>query len=210
MMVEMLMRAATRVLIRDGYEALNTNRVAEEAGASVGSLYQYFSSKQQLIAALLTRHIDNTMHDVRQAIPELSLLSVPEAVRRFIELMVASHRVEPELHRVFVEQLPRIGGFEQVEASVSEGLVLTEAFLKAHAHEIVPQDHKLTAFILVQTVEALTHSAVLMRPELLRTDAFVNELTALVVGYLQPGAQTQKNAAPARLKRAARRSVEAS
>src|ERR1700733_4229062 len=78
-MVEMLMRAAARVLIRDGYEALNTNRVAEEAGASVGSLYQYFASKQQLVAALLTRHIESTMHEVRQAIPELSLLPVPQA-----------------------------------------------------------------------------------------------------------------------------------
>lgn len=180
------MRAATRVLIRDGYEALNTNRVAEEAGASVGSLYQYFSSKQQLIGALLNRHVENTMSEVRSAIPNLSLMPVPEAVRRFVELMVASHRVEPELHRVFVEQLPRVGGYEQVEASVNEGLLLTEAYLQAHAHEIGPQDHKLTAFILVHTVEALTHSAVLSRPELLRTDAFVTEITELVVGYLQP------------------------
>jgi AcrR family transcriptional regulator len=194
-MVEMLMRAATRILIREGYEALNTNRVAEEAGASVGSLYQYFSSKQQLIGALLTRHVENTMHEVRRAIPDLSLMPVPEAVRRFVELMVASHRVEPELHRVFVEQLPRVGGYEQVEASVNEGLVLTEAYLKAHAHEIKPQNHRLTAFILVHTVEALTHSAVLMRPELLRTDAFVTELTELVVGYLQPaGRKTEPKA----------------
>ena len=51
------MRAAIRVLIRDGYERLTTNLVAEEAGASVGSLYQYFSSKQELVAALLERHV---------------------------------------------------------------------------------------------------------------------------------------------------------
>jgi len=123
----------------------------------------------------------------------LSLMPVPEAVRRFVELMVASHRVEPELHRVFFEQLPRDGGFEQMGASVNEGLMLAEAFLKAHAHEIAPQDHKLTAFILVHTVESLTHSAVLMQPELLRTDAFVTELTELVVGYLQPGRRARKS-----------------
>jgi hypothetical protein len=133
-------------------------------------------------------------------------MTVPEAVRRFVELMVASHRVEPELHRVFFEQLPRVGGFEQLNASLQEGLALTEAFLKAHAHEIATQDHKLTAFILVHAVEALTHSAVLMQPELLRTDAFVNELTALVLGYLQPQRETQKRkTALARVKREARR-----
>src|SRR5262245_4195316 len=47
-MVEMLMRATARILIREGYDALTTNRVAEEAGASVGSLYQYFPSKEAL------------------------------------------------------------------------------------------------------------------------------------------------------------------
>ncbi len=77
-MVEMLMRATTRVLIRDGYDGLTTNSVAEEAGASVGSLYQYFSSKQQLVSALLNQHIDRTMQAVRNATPELSVLPVPE------------------------------------------------------------------------------------------------------------------------------------
>jgi AcrR family transcriptional regulator len=185
-MVEMIMRAAARVLIRVGYDGLTTNLVAEEAGASVGSLYQYFSSKQQLVAALLKRHVDSTMQDMRQAVPELSLTPVPAAVRRFVELMVASHRVEPELHRVFYEQLPRIAGFEQLQASLNEGLQLAEALLRVRAEEIVPQDHKLTAFIVVHTIESLTHSAVLTRPELLRTDSFVDELTDLILGYLQP------------------------
>ena len=186
------MRATTRVLIRDGYEGLTTNTVAEEAGASVGSLYQYFSSKQQLVAALLNQHIENTMHELRSALPELSLLSVAEAVPRFVELMIASHRVEPELHRVFFEQLPRVGDFARIEASLEESQQLTEAYLRARAHEIVPQDHALSAFILVHTIETLTHAAVLSRPELLRTDAFVVELSELVLRYLQPGAIARK------------------
>lgn len=186
-MVEMLMRATTRVLIRDGYEGLTTNRVAEEAGASVGSLYQYFSSKQQLVSALLNQHIEHTMHELRSALPELSLLSLAEAVPRFVELMIASHRVEPELHRVFYEQLPRVGDFATMEASLRESQQLTEAYLRARAHEITPQDHAMSAFILVHTIETLTHAAVLSRPEMLRTDAFANELSELVLRYLQPG-----------------------
>ena len=203
------MRAATRILVRDGYEALNTNRVAEEAGASVGSLYQYFSSKHQLIAALLERHVDNTMRELRAAIPSLALMPIPQAVRRFVELMVASHQVEPELHRVFVEQLPRIGGFEQIGASVAEGMALAEALLKARAAEIVPQDHQLTAFILVHTIETLTHSAVLTNPALLRTEAFVTELTRLLVGYLQPDELRPRPARSAPRSRTPRRVGEA-
>lgn len=185
-MVEMLMRAATRVLIRDGYEALTTNRVAEAAGASVGSLYQYFSGKQQLVAALLSQHVERTMQQFRQAVPELMHAPPQRAARRFVELAVASHRIEPELHRVFFEQLPRVSDFAQLEAALNEGLTLVEAYLRAHAHEITPQDHALTAFLVVNTVESLTHSAVLTRPDLLSSDAFVDEVTQVVLGYLRP------------------------
>ena len=185
-MVEMIMRATARILVRDGYEALTTNRVAEEAGASVGSLYQYFSSKQQLVAALLEQHVDETMAQLREELPQLSLLPVERAVPRFVELMIASHRVQPALHRVFVEQLPRVGEFEKVETSLNEGLALTEAYLRAHACDVRPQNHALSAFLLVYTVEALTHAAVLSRPDFLATPEFVSEISALILGYLQP------------------------
>jgi AcrR family transcriptional regulator len=187
-MVEMIMRAAARILVRDGYEALTTNRVALEAGASVGSLYQYFSSKQQLVSALLEDHIDRTMRQVREEMPHLSLMPVEDAVPRFVELMIASHRVDPDLHRVFVEQLPRIGDFVKIEASLNEGLVLAEAYLRAHATDIQPQNHALSAFLLVHSVESLTHAAVLSKPELLDTPEFARELSALILGYLQPQA----------------------
>jgi AcrR family transcriptional regulator len=185
-MVEMIMRAATRILIRDGYEALNTNLVAEEAGASVGSLYQYFSSKQQLVAAVLERHIDQTLHDVRVEMPQIMSMPVPKAVRRFITLMIESHRIEPELHRVFVEQLPRIGDFKKVEASLNEGMTLATAYLQMHEHEITPRNHALSAFMLVNTVETLTHAAVLTRPDLLGSDELIDELTDMLVRYLVP------------------------
>jgi len=185
-MVEMIMRAAARILVRDGYEAFTTNRVAEEAGASVGSLYQYFSSKQQLVAALLERHMDQMMGQVRAELPQLLVMPVRAAVRRFIEITLQAHRVEPELHRVFCEQLPRVGDFAKIEANLSEGTALAETYLRAHASEITPQNHALSAYMLVHTVEALTHSAVLARPDMLANEEFLDALTDMIVGYLQP------------------------
>jgi AcrR family transcriptional regulator len=185
-MVEMIMRAAARILVRDGYEALTTNLVAEEAGASVGSLYQYFSSKQQLVTALLERHIDDTMSQLREELPHLSLLPVEQAIPRFVELMIASHRVDPALHRVFFEQLPRVGDYAKIETSLNEGLMLAEAYLRAHAADVQPQNHALSAFMLVHSIEALTHAAVLSRPDWLATPEFVAEISALILGYLRP------------------------
>ena len=54
-MVETILEATARVLVKDGFERTTTNRVAEAAGVSVGSLYQYFPSKEALVATLVER-----------------------------------------------------------------------------------------------------------------------------------------------------------
>jgi AcrR family transcriptional regulator len=185
-MVAMLMRATARILIRDGYDALTTNRVAEEAGASVGSLYQYFPSKEALVAALLQEHLDSITAQMRMEAARVATLPVERAVRRFIELMFELHRVDPELHRVFAEQLPRVGDFAKIEALMDEHVALMQAYLEAHADEITPQNHALTAFILVSTVEALTHRAVILRPQRHNDAELVDEICQLVIRYLAP------------------------
>ncbi|WP_338319666.1 helix-turn-helix domain-containing protein, partial [Bradyrhizobium ottawaense] len=48
-----LVEATARILVREGFEKASTNRLAEIAGASVGSLYQYFTSKEALVAAVI-------------------------------------------------------------------------------------------------------------------------------------------------------------
>lgn len=53
--VEIILEAAARILEGGGLSALNTNLVAERAGISVGSLYQYFPGKEALLAALIRR-----------------------------------------------------------------------------------------------------------------------------------------------------------
>src|SRR5262249_27248936 len=56
--VDVLLEATTRVLKKHGYTKSVTNLIAEVAGVSVGTLYQYFSSKESLIAAVVDRHVD--------------------------------------------------------------------------------------------------------------------------------------------------------
>ncbi len=54
--VDALVEATARILVREGFEKASTNRIAEVAGVSVGSLYQYFPSKEALVAAVIDRH----------------------------------------------------------------------------------------------------------------------------------------------------------
>jgi AcrR family transcriptional regulator len=54
--VAALVEATARILVREGFDKASTNRIAQVAGVSVGSLYQYFPSKEALVLAVLERH----------------------------------------------------------------------------------------------------------------------------------------------------------
>ena len=77
-----LVEAAARILEQEGYERANVNRIAEVAGVSVGSLYQYFPTKEALVAAV-ARELEKEMLAVFQnGLEDDALLPFDDAVRR--------------------------------------------------------------------------------------------------------------------------------
>ena len=114
----------------------------------------------------------------------LAAAPIEEAAHQAVTLMVDAHSIDPKLHKVLVEQVPRVGRLEKIEALEREFFGLTRAYLEMHKHEIKVKDLDLAAFILVRTVEALTHQAVISQPEILGP-AFVREVTAMIVRYLE-------------------------
>ena len=183
--VDALLAATARVLVKEGYDHASTNKIADAAGVSIGSLYQYFPSKEALVAAVIERHIDGMIEVVRASAARVALLPLREAARELVGVMIEAHRVDPKLHRVLVEQIPRIGNMEHIEAVDDEALGLVRAYLEVHREELGVQDLEMAAFLAVGAVEAMTHMAVLRRPELLSDARFVDEVANLVVRYLR-------------------------
>lgn len=186
--VDALIEATTRILVREGFDRASTNRIAEEAGVSIGSLYQYYPSKEALVAAVIDRHQQELMQVVRNALAEVSALPLEEGVRRLVAVAIDAHRVNPKLHRVLAEQIPRTGRLKNVEAFNRETYALFRSYLESRRVEVRAADLDLAAFVCVTSVEALTHTAVLHRPEVLSdkaAGALVEEATRLVLRYLQ-------------------------
>ena len=65
--VDALLEATARVLVKEGYDRASTNRIAEVAGVSIGSLYQYFPNKEALVAAVIDRHTEQVSQVTRNA-----------------------------------------------------------------------------------------------------------------------------------------------
>jgi len=165
------------------------------AGVSIGSLYQYFPSKEALVAAVIERHTRELWQVAMGAFLEISESPIEVGVRELVMAAIDAHSVDPALHRILAEEAPRIGPLRDIDTIQRNGRALIRGYLEAHRGEIDVADLDLAAFILVTTIEALTHSAVLHRPDILadgRAGEFADEVAGLVLRYLRTPA-TQSN-----------------
>ncbi|MBB3139887.1 TetR/AcrR family transcriptional regulator [Halomonas organivorans] len=185
--VDALVEATARILVEEGFDKTSTNRIAEVAGVSIGSLYQYFPGKEALVVAVADRHRQEIMQVIRGELEEVRAQPVKQAIRTLVATAVRAHRVDPRLHRVIAEQIPQVGELEDLEVFSRENYTLFRAYLESRRDELRVDDLELASFICVTSIEALTHNAVLHYPELFSDEAMealIDEGACLVTGFL--------------------------
>jgi AcrR family transcriptional regulator len=182
--VDTILEATARVLIKHGYDGLTTNAVAVAAGVSIGSLYQYFPNKEALVAGLIARHGDEMHASVEKELVRVAALPMKQAVRAMIELTIRAHAIEPELHRVLLEQVPRVGKMARVKELQMITMQLVANLLVARRNELAIGDPEIAAFLLVSAVEAVAHRAALFAPQHLQDPKLIDEATTMVTRYL--------------------------
>jgi AcrR family transcriptional regulator len=192
--IDALVEATARILVKEGFDKASTNRIAEVAGVSVGSLYQYFPGKEALVFAVVERHQQQIMQTVRGELAEVLAQPVEKAMRKLLAIAVKAHRVDPKLHRVLAEQIPRVGKLEKLESFNRENYTVFRTYLESHRDELRVDDLELAAFVCVTSIEALTHNAVLHYSSTLSDqtmEALISEGARLVTGY-RKGERSQK------------------
>jgi len=201
--VRALREAAARLFAARGYAGATTNHIAALAGVSIGSLYEYFPNKDALLVALLEEHLTagealltrtaaETLADPRAALDDV--------VGRFVRAMVALHAHEPALHRVLFEEAPLPARVRERLVRLEERVIAEVAAWCRRRPEVHRPDAALAAAIVVQTIEALTHTLVIHRHGSLDVDACAREVTTLVTAYLTAPVRTGD--APSRRPRA--------
>jgi AcrR family transcriptional regulator len=184
-MVEALLGATARVLVKDGYDALSTNKVAVAAGVSVGSLYQYFPSKEALIRAVMDRWVERMEADMVELASALAEATLEDGVPVMVKASLDLHRNAPKLHRALLQQVPRVNALDGL-VQLSRRLVdLLDAWLSARREQLGVGDPAMAAHVVVHLLSALTDHAVLYRPELLASPGFEAHLNRVVLNYLR-------------------------
>jgi AcrR family transcriptional regulator len=182
--VTAILDATARILVERGFAAASTNAVAERAGVSVGSLYQYFPNKDALVSALQARHGEQMMAVIQRALTKAMDATVADALAGLIQATVEAHGVDADLHRVLEEQL----GSMAVDALRDEYTDVMEdrivALLARHRDEITAPDLKLAAFMLMHAAHGLIHAVVRQRPKGVSLKNATQEIVAMMTAYL--------------------------
>jgi AcrR family transcriptional regulator len=190
---EALVDAATQVLRAQGYDGFNTNRVAEQAGVSIGSLYQYFPNKQSLIEAIVVRHVAVLASTIAAGLTQARALPIGEAMDMLVHATVGVYASDLDLHRVVHEQIPKHQADAAVDATLAQLTHWVAELLRANRQALRPMDHRLAADMVVNLVKDTACRIVLGTlatsgepnvPAAVSTPAATRELCLMIRAYL--------------------------
>jgi AcrR family transcriptional regulator len=181
--VEVILEATARILQNEGPAALNTNYIAERAGISVGTLYQYFANKEAILVAMARREIATDEAAVIKAVSEAAQASGIDPVRLALRALITAFAKRRVARRVAFEALFGEGLGNELATSVQKVAQLvgerSDRLLPARTRPVTPTN----LFIITRAISGIMRAASQEESPLLGTPEFEDELVHLVQAY---------------------------
>jgi AcrR family transcriptional regulator len=184
-MVERIVDAATRVLEEVGYQGASTNRIAAEAGVSPGSLYQYFAEKDEIVAVIIERLIDDFAEGIAPALRDAATLDPDIGVHTVLEAVLDVLERNAVLLRALVDRVPAADqeqALRPVRARIADFIHHT---LATQRDRLPHEDIDRTAWTILELTQHLPVRYVLDRPPIPR-EAFIADLAQIVLNLAYP------------------------
>ena len=156
-----------------------SNKVAEAAGVSIGSLYQYFPDKLALVDAIRRRHFDHVLSVIREAAAGEKPLR--QFARELVRGMIAAHSIHPTLHQVLLDEAPGDRGSRAAHASFQARYLEHYAAAVAQYRRRL-KDTQTVARVLSSAVEGVIHNAA--RRDMLDAPELQKQLVELISTYV--------------------------
>jgi AcrR family transcriptional regulator len=182
--VALILEATAQVLDKGGLPAFTTNAVAERAGVSIGTLYQYFADKNALLLALARQQITIGLTSIGRALQGEKDPSVEGRVRAMVQAMVNAfggrHRARKAVTQAILAQGLGIEMMDPIVAFISAARTQTGPGPQPLIAALSPEQ----VFVMSRALMATIRHAVMEEQPFLRSRAFEDEIVRLVVAYL--------------------------
>lgn len=179
--VEAVIEAGARILSEQGWGGFTTNKVADAAGVSIGSLYQYFPDKLSLVDAIRRRHIDDSLDAVRSALAKTQ--SVAEFADTLVANLIAAHSIHPGLHRVLLDEAPGLEAYRDQNSQIeAEYLSLFTQAAAIYRSRDQAAPAATVGLLISDAIDGVIHNAA--RRGRLGDPGLRSELVRLICAYL--------------------------
>lgn len=185
-----IIEATAHILLKDGLDKVNTNYVAEKAGVSIGSLYQYYSDKEDIYEDLLTQMIAQRQARIKSAL-DLKALTVPVAdtIAKVIDaIFEAQSAKEIQLETLLLPLLFRTGSEKKAmaRAEAMEDTIkpILKTLLAVKHPKLLKRDLDVVIFVLIQSIRGVFLASGFSSARALSKEKLKQELTLLITNYL--------------------------
>ncbi len=184
--VENIVGATAHILEKEGFEKISTNRIAEKAGVSIGSLYQYFPTKEAIFSFMMERYVKSQTEMVDRLINERkSNQNLKETVRVIISAIMESKIKQARFQKMFAHKVLSYAGYESLNRQDEHIISLFEKYLEPFGKEVRKENLDIALYFVIQSVKVLP-IAILFQDRIRITDPRVtDELVELVYRYLR-------------------------
>ena len=180
--VEVLLAATEKVLTRDGFAKATTNRIAEAAGVSIGTLYHFFPTKEALVEALVHRMWEAELAMLESRAEVLAQAPLEDAIRELVGAFVDEMRRRHVLYRRWYSESSHLGQLDLGLDLTARATALVRAALDRQ--EVRPRNLDFAADFIVKMVLAAVRTAARDWMREVESGEFTEELVALCVNYL--------------------------
>ena len=197
-MVDWILEAAMRLLSGQGYEATTTNKIAELAGVSIGSLYHYFPNKDAILLELGIRHRKLIYRDIIKILKQGKGTDFREVLKGIITRIVHLHRQNPlfiealAVHTRIDKQLDAMAYDQDLKFWAAVGVLIK----RTHEDQGLttnPDELRQAWIMLGKTGKDVIHN-IAIEPAYGPDDKIIDDLVEVILSYLNKhssGKQTQ-------------------
>lgn len=182
--VEAVLEAGARLLLTIGYDKASTNKIAEKAGISIGSLYEYFPGKEAIFAEIRRRQ-DHRYARLVQAEP------VPATFRETLRLNIKTYirlaLSNIELHAALVRDVPKFATSEAESILIVDSLEQSNRTINSRAIKLRPQcDTAIALELTTRVLRSTIDDYAMHAPEQLKQSVVTDQLLDMLERYLLP------------------------
>lgn len=181
--VEAILEAAVQVLLKEGKERLTTRKVADRAGVSVGTLYQYFPNKSALLQAVLRDHLEGVARTIERVCGEMKGTTLDAMATALVEEFMRAKLMHVETSRALYSVSDDVRGAEIARQNAARNIAVVAAMLES-AQEKLTEDPRVVAAIVLATMAGVSRRILESQLGDERLEAMQRGLGMMVRAYL--------------------------